>query len=208
MKYLLGQKKEMTQLYDQAGNLVSVTIVTAQPNRVARVKTQETDGYDGVRIAAGVAKKSSKPHAGVFQKLGMSAYPKLKEVGLNTRHGNRVFDHTAGAELGVEQFQVGDTVTVRGVTKGKGFQGVVKRHGFSGGPASHGHKDQERMPGSIGSTGPQEVFKGRKMPGHMGAVQVAIRGLEIMKVDSDKNMVYVKGGIPGARNSWVEIIQE
>lgn len=208
MKYLLGQKQEMTQLYDQKGNLVSVTIVTAEPNCVTRVKTTDTDGYESVQIAAGVAKKRAKPQSAFFEKLGMPLQRVLKEVRLNTRHGKRIFEAVSGAELPVSQFAVGDQVTVRGITKGKGFQGVVKRHGFSGGPASHGHKDQERMPGAIGSGGPQEVFKGRKMAGHMGSVRITLRGLEIMKVDEGRNMLYIKGGIPGARRSWVEVIQE
>ncbi|HLD19745.1 MAG TPA: 50S ribosomal protein L3 [Patescibacteria group bacterium] len=208
MKYLLGQKQEMTQLYDQKGAMVSVTIVKVEPNRVTRVKSNDKDGYAGVQIAAGQAKRRAKPQSGFFEKLGMPLYRVMKEVRYNTRHGNRVIDSEAGSELLVNQFIVGDYVTVRGITKGKGFQGVVKRHGFSGGPASHGHKDQERMPGSIGSTGPQEVFKGKKMAGHMGSVQVTVRGLEVMKIDEARNVLYIKGGIPGARHSWVEIIQE
>lgn len=190
----------MTQIFKDDGAAIPVTAVLAEPNVVTQIKTQDQDGYDAVQIGLGESKKLKKPNQGHLR--GLPLVKNLKEFRLWTETTGNL---KRGDRITVKVFSSGDKVGVIGVSKGKGFQGVVKRHGFHGSPASHGHKDQERMPGSIGAGGVQRVFKGVRMAGRMGGERVTVKGLEIVGVDREKNILYVKGALPGSRNSLVMI---
>lgn len=196
MKYILGKKVSMTQIFSEKGDMVPVTVVQAGPCVVTQIKGTEKDGYTAVQIAYGHKNKLKKPQKGHFKELGSFRY--VREFRSNS-------DVKVGDQITVGTFAVGDKVKVTGTSKGRGFQGVVKRHGFGGAKASHGTKDQLRMPGSIGATGPAHVFKGMRMPGQMGDDRVTIANLEIIQVDSQENLLYIKGAIPGARNSLVMV---
>lgn len=199
-KFILGQKIEMSQIFDKDGTVRPVTIVRAGPTRVTQVKTKEKDGYDAVQIGFGIkkAKNIARPIRGHLKKSGGEDIRWLRE-----------FRDDGKPELGttvdVSAFKEGEVVTVSGTTKGKGFQGVVKRHGFKGGPRTHGQKHSEREPGSIGATWPQRVIKGMRMAGRMGGNRVTVKNLEIIKVDKERNLLAVSGAVPGARGSLIEV---
>lgn len=201
MKFILGKKIEMTQLFDEVGNVIPATILEVGPCTVAQIKSQETDGYSAIQIGYDKKKNLSKALRGHLKDLENFRW--LRE-----------FDNSAnqnlkrGDEITLENFNVGDLIAVIGTSKGKGFQGVVRRHGFHGHPSTHGHKDQLRMPGSIGSKRTGSVAKGKRMAGHMGAEQITVKNLEIIKIDLDKKLIYVKGAVPGRRGSLVEIVGE
>lgn len=190
----------MTQTYTANGRVVPITILSVGPCVVTQIMNQDKDGYSAVQVGYGNRKKKNiaKAQQGHMKDLG--SFAQLKEFRVDDNSAYKV-----GDTLNVEQFEEGEKVKVSGTSKGKGFQGVVKRHGFSGSPASHGHKDQLRMPGSIGATGPQKVFKGTKMAGQMGNKPSTSLNLEIVKVDSDNNELHVKGAVPGARNSLIAV---
>lgn len=197
MKCILAKKLEMSQVFRPDGTVVPVTLVQAGPCVVTQVKTKETDGYDAVQVGFLTATKLSKPQEGHLKDLAK----------VRTLREFRVDDASAfkrGDTIEASVFAIGDDVDVTGTSKGKGFQGVVKRHGFHGHPASHGHKDQLRMPGSIGAGGPQHVFKGRRMAGHMGNETVTVQNLEVVEV-RDQGIIALKGAVPGARNAILEI---
>lgn len=198
MKYILGRKLNMSQVFRADGTVVPVTRVAAGPCQVLDLRTTERHGYTAVQIGFEAGKKINKPDAGQFK--GIDTFRLIREVRTegaeNLKRGDRIT---------VSIFQPGDRVEVIGVSKGKGFQGVVKRHGFGGHPVTHGHKDQLRMPGSIGATGPQRVLKGKRMAGRMGGDRVTVKNLEIVSIDTEKNEVCIKGAIPGARGSLVVV---
>ncbi len=191
----------MGQVWNEAGERVPVTWIKADPCKVTQVKTDEKDGYSAVQIGCGEKKRLIKPLAGHLKDLPKFRY--LKEFRVSDPE-----NFERGKEIKVTIFEPGDKVAVAGTSKGRGFAGVVKRHGFHGSPASHGHKDQLRMPGSIGATDPAHVFKGTKMGGQMGAERVMVKNLEIVQVDEKENRLAIKGAVPGARNSLVEIIAQ
>lgn len=202
MKFIIGKKIEMSQRFKQDGTVVPVTLVYAPPVKITQVKSKVKDGYDAVQAGAFTVKEKKLNKAAAGHLKGMPALATLKEFRLEAEDA----DLLKGQEFTVAQFGVGDKVAITGTSKGKGFQGVVKRHGFHGHPASHGHKDQERMPGSIGAKGKQEVLKGTRMGGHMGAEQVTVKNLEVVEIDGQKNILAIKGALPGARNSVVYIV--
>lgn len=191
----------MSQRYRPTGEVVPVTMVKVEPCTVTQVRTAESDGYVAVQVGTGIAKRMKKPQAGHLGQLGQLRT--LREFRVPSTEGVEV-----GKRCDINSFESGDTINVTGTSKGKGFQGVVKRHGFHGSPASHGHKDQLRMPGSIGSTGPQRVFKGTRMGGHMGTDRVTVTNLEIVEVDSENGEIAIKGALPGARGSLVLVSGE
>ncbi len=193
MKFILGQKVEMTQKFAPDGTVMPVTVVKAEPNTITQVKG-EKDGYTAIQVGYGHKKTLSKPLQGHLKNLANFRW--LREF----IAADKV---ERGQQIDLSTFAVGDKVKVTGVSKGKGFQGVVKRHGFHGAPKSHGHKDQERMPGSIGAGEPQHVFKGKRMGGHMGDENVSVLNLEIVEIDQANNLIYLKGAVPGARNGLV-----
>lgn len=198
MKFLLGRKLGMTQVFQPDGTVVPVTLIAAGPMTVTQVKTAEKDGYVAAQVGFGTAKKLAKPQAGHLK--GLSNHRFLREARLTSTDGME-----RGQTLDVTMFAVGDTVKVSGTSKGMGFAGVVKRHHFRGGPASHGHKDNLRMPGSIGATFPQHVMKGTRMAGRMGGVRISVRNLKVVEVRKDENLLVVRGGVPGPVNGLLEI---
>lgn len=197
MKVLLGTKREMTQIFREDGTVVPVTLVEAGPCIVTRIRENEA-GNKTAALGFGEKKSVNKAQKEDWGDLGNFALVREFELGEEA-------DLERGSQLTVEVFAEGDKVNVVGTSKGKGFQGVVRRHGFHGSPASHGHKDQLRMPGSIGAGGPQRVFKGTKMAGRMGGSQVTVKNLEIVKVDPKTNTLAIKGAVPGARGSHLTI---
>ena len=199
MKLLIGKKLEMSQKFREDGTVVPVTLVLAPVSHVVQVKTAENDGYVSVQIGSFAKKRLNKPEKGHLKDL--PSYGRLREYRLEAVDANL----EKGKELNVEQFVVGDKVEVTGTSKGRGFQGVVRRHGFKCGPRSHGHEDQQRMGGSIGAQGVGKVLKGYRMPGHMGNDRVTVKNLEIIEVDKEKNILAIKGALPGARNGFLYI---
>lgn len=205
MKGILGKKLGMTQIFDENGVAVPVTIVEAGPCFITQKKTKDRDGYDAIQIGFGdVFEKSlNKPMAGHLKKSGTPAVKYLREF--------QVVDPEAyeeGQKIDVSIFNVGDKVDVTGVSKGKGFAGVVKRHNFNGGPKTHGQSDRWRAHGSVGAgSTPGRVFKGVRMAGRMGNSQVTVQNLRVALVDSDKNLIAIKGAIPGGKNGLI-IIRE
>jgi large subunit ribosomal protein L3 len=186
----------MSQVFLGDGKVMPVTIVEAGPCLVTQIKTKEKDGYQAVQIGFGAKRKLTKSLAGHLKSLPNFRY--LKEFLLDKAESLQ-----RGQKITVKIFQPKDKVKVTGLSIGKGFQGVVKRHKFHGSPASHGHKDQLRMPGSIGSTDSARVFKGMRMAGRMGGEKVTISNLEIVQIDPEKNYLYIKGAVPGARNGLI-----
>ncbi|PWB38429.1 MAG: 50S ribosomal protein L3 [Parcubacteria group bacterium] len=199
-KFILGKKLNMTQKFLPDGRVMPVTVVEAGPCTVVQVKG-EKDGYQAVQIGFGKRRQVSKPLAGHLK--GLANFRYLREFNIDDK--NKL---ERGQAFDVTSFRPGDILTVTGVSKGKGFQGVVKRHGFHGHPPTHGHKDQERMPGSIGSTEPQRVFKGTRMAGHMGVDTITVRNLELIDIEPEKNLLYIKGAVPGSRQALLEIVSE
>ncbi len=200
MKALLAKKVGMTQIFNEDGVLVPVTVLEAGPCKVTQVKTEENDGYTAVQIGFVDAKDkhTNKPMQGHFNKAGVEFKRHLKEFKLEG-------EFEVGQELKADVFAEGDKIDVRGTSKGKGFQGAIKRHGFSIGPKAHGSK-YHRSAGSMGNASfPGRVFKGKKLAGHMGAEIVTVQNLEVVKVMPEKNLLLVKGSIPGPKKAVVEI---
>jgi len=202
MQSLLGRKLGMTQFFDSDGQLLPVTVILAGPCAVVQKKEQANDGYQALQIGFEevAMKKVKKPLKGHFQKAKLPAFRFLREVGLEAGQEGAV-----GQIIKADIFQPGDYVHVSGMSKGKGFQGVMKRHHFRGGADTHGSMFH-RAPGSIGSSSdPSRVFKGMRMAGHMGSVSRTIKNLEVLKVDIEKNLLVIKGSIPGADQSFVVV---
>tara|TARA_B100000809_G_scaffold154865_1_gene152154 strand:- start:894 stop:1511 length:618 start_codon:yes stop_codon:yes gene_type:complete len=203
MPGLIGKKIGMTRIFDDAGVQIPVTIIEAGPCAVVQVKSEESDGYSAIQLGFGAqkAKRASKAEVGHAAKAGLEAAPRLMRE-FAPDNGEQ---YEVGEQLTVEVFEAGDRVKVTGRSKGRGFQGVVKRHGFKGRPASHGHS-MSRTPGSMGpGTDPSRVIKGKKLPGRMGGTRTTIRNLQVVRVDGERNLIFVKGGVPGARNGYVLI---
>jgi large subunit ribosomal protein L3 len=196
MKYIIGTKVGMTQMFKEDGSVVPVTLVKIEPNIVVQVKTKENDGYNAIQIGTGLKKKLNKPEKGHAKDLGSFAI--LKEF-------KSADEFKVGDTLDISIFAEGETVKVSGTSKGKGFQGVVKRHGFRGMPASHGAHSVLRHAGSIGQRFPQHTLKGMRMAGRMGGVAKSIRGLKIVKIDAENKLLAITGAVPGNNGSMVEI---
>jgi len=193
---LLGRKVGMTRIYGEDGGSTPVTVLEVVANRVSQVKTVETDGYNAIQLSTGEKKSSrvSKPEAGHFAKAGVPAGTFVRESRIDDVSG-----YELGAELLVSMFEAGQQVDVTGTSKGKGFAGVIKRYNFAGQDRTHGNSRSHRAPGSIGQNQtPGRVFPGKKMCGHMGAVQRTAQNLEVVRVDAERNLLLVKGAVPGA----------
>jgi large subunit ribosomal protein L3 len=200
-KGILGRKIGMTQVFDEAGHAVPVTVVEAGPCHVAQVKRPETDGYSAIQLAFGVAKRVNKPLAGHLQKAGVDNARYLVELRMDD-----VSDYSLGTEVKADVFEGGEIVDVIGVTKGKGFAGGMKRHNFKGLGASHGTQAKHRSPGSIGACAtPARVFKGTRMAGHMGHVRVTTLNLKVIKADPERNLLLIKGAVPGPRGGLLMV---
>ncbi len=202
MKALIGKKVGMTQIFDEKGNIIPVTAIEVGPCTVTQIKTVDQDGYQAIQLGFEDVKESklTKPELGKFKKSKLTPKKYLREFPIESVEGINV-----GDEFKADEFEVGDRVDIQGTSKGKGFQGVIKRHGQSRGPMGHGSM-YHRRPGSMGPTStPGRVFKGKNLPGHMGVETVTIQNLEIVKVDLDKNVILVKGSVPGAKKSILKI---
>ena len=200
---LVGRKAGMTRVFTEAGETVPVTVIEALPNRVTQVRTVETDGYRALQVAVGERKAShtNKPLAGHYAKVKVAPGRSLVEFRIN---GEDYKDVAAGFELKVDNFEVGQVVDVTGTTIGKGFAGTMKRHNFGGLPATHGVSVSHRSPGSIGQRQtPGRVFKGKRMSGHMGQVRRTIENLSVVRVDAERNLILIRGAVPGAPGSQV-----
>ena len=202
MAGIIGKKIGMTSIFSEQGKNIPCTIIEAGPCTVTQIKTQQTDGYDAVQIAFDEQKESrlSKAILGHLKKAKANPSKKLAEVNFDS-------EASLGDSINVDSFTEGEFVTVTGTSKGKGFQGVVKRHGFAGvGDATHGQHNRMRAPGSIGAASyPARVFKGMRMAGQMGNAKVKVENLQVLKVMNDKNLIVVKGAVPGSKNSYVII---
>ena len=201
-KGLIGKKLGMTQIFDEQGKVIPVTVIEAGPCVVAQVKTVETDGYNAIQLGFGDVKESkiNKPEKGHFAKSKLTPKKHLREFRLDS-----VENINVGDELKADTFTAGDQLDIQGTSKGKGFQGVIKRHGESRGPMGHGSM-YHRRPGSMGPTStPGRVFKGKKLPGHMGSQTITIQNLEVVRVDLDKNVILVKGSVPGAKGAILKL---
>ncbi|MEK9209399.1 MAG: 50S ribosomal protein L3 [Patescibacteria group bacterium] len=201
MKSILGVKKEMSQVFDENGEVIPVTLVEAGPMVVTQIKTNEKDGYEATQVGFGKksSKKIKKPQLKSGQFRWLREFKSVSDLPAG-RQGLKLSD-----QVDVSIFAKGDIVKISGISKGKGFQGVVKRHGFHGGPRTHGQKHSEREPGSIGATGPQRVFKGKKMPGRMGGERTTVKNLKVVEVIPEKNLLLVSGAVPGRRGTLLEI---
>lgn len=199
-KFILAEKKEMTQKFTGDGKVIPVTKVVAGPCVITQVKGQKKNGYTAIQLGFGSKKKLAKPLKGHLKNLGNFQY--LREFRISEDEAKNL---QVGNKILAQVFTAGDKIKVTGKSKGRGFQGVVKRHGFHGSPKSHGHKDQLRMPGSAGATGPAHVFKGTRMGGHMGDSQVTVTNLEVVEVDPQNNEIFIKGAVPGSRNNLLLI---
>ena len=201
-KGLIGKKLGMTQIFDEQGKVIPVTVIEAGPCVVAQVKTVETYGYNAIQLGFGDVKESkiNKPEKGHFAKSKLTPKKHLREFRLDS-----VENINVGDELKADTFTAGDQLDIQGTSKGKGFQGVIKRHGQSRGPMGHGSM-YHRRPGSMGPTStPGRVFKGKKLPGHMGSQTITIQNLEVVRVDLDKNVILVKGSVPGAKGAILKL---
>ena len=196
MKGILGRKIGMTQVFTKSGKLIPVTVVSVEPNVVTQIKTKETDGYEAIQLGFDtkrekLATKASAGHAAKANTTPKRFYREIKGVDLSS--------YSLGQEIKVDLFTPGEVVDVTGTTKGKGFQGVIKRHNQSRGPMGHG-SHYHRRPGSMGTMRPMRVFKGKKLPGHMGMLTVTIQNLEVVAVDLENNVILIKGNVPGPKN--------
>jgi len=205
MKGILGKKVGMTRIFNEQGEVIPVTIIEAGPCYVAQRKTMEQDGYNAVQLGFEEvpSKKLTRPEMEHLRKKGLPALRHLRELRLTEDES-----YSEGEKIMADVFQVGERVDVIGLSKGRGFAGVMKRHGFSGGPKTHGQSDRPRSPGSVGSgTTPGRVYKGLHMAGHMGDDRVTVESLEVMMVDAERNLLAVRGGVPGGKGGLL-IIRE
>src|SRR5690625_4642662 len=200
-KGILGRKVGMTQIFLENGELIPVTVVQAEPNIVLQKKTIETDGYEAIQVGFYDKKESRSNQAekGHAEKANTTPKRYVREF-----RNAKIDEYGVGQEISVEAFEIGDKIDVTGTSKGKGFQGSIKRHNYARGPMSHGSRFH-RAGGSMGSVDASRVFKGKALPGQMGAEQVTVQNLEVVKVDGEKNLLLIKGNIPGAKKSLVKI---
>ncbi|ODN65687.1 50S ribosomal protein L3 [Methylophaga muralis] len=200
---LIGRKRGMTRVFSEDGVSTPVTVIEVEPNRISQLKSVDTDGYNAIQVTVGERKASrvTKPEAGHFAKAQAAAGRKVCEFRVDSHD-----ELTVGSELKVDIFEAGQKIDVSGLTKGKGFAGVVKRYGFRGGDATHGNSLSHRAPGSIGQCQtPGRVFKGKKMAGHMGDKKRTLQNLSVVRVDAERNLILVKGSVPGATGSNVVV---
>lgn len=195
MKFILGEKLKMSQIFDKEGKPIPVTLIEAGPCQVLQIKTKEKDGYEAIQIGFKKIEKKKK----IKKPMVKKPFKYLKEF------KDDISKYKVGQKIDVSIFKEGDTVKVSGISKGKGFAGAVKRWGFAGRPKTRGTKHEERTLGSVGATTPSRVIKGKKMPGRMGFKRVTIRNLKVVKVDPEKNLLAIKGAVPGPKGTLLEI---
>ncbi len=203
MNEIYGKKLGMTTIFTASGDSVGVTVIKVEPATVLKVKTKESDGYDAVVVSLGQIrpKLMSKPVKGQFAKAGIEPGRYLREIRTTGSEKPEV-----GTTFGIDTFRPGDKVHVSGISRGLGFQGTVKRYGFRGGPKTHGQSDRLRAPGSIGQASyPSRVFKGQKMPGHMGNKKVTVKNIKVVAIEPEQSLLLVGGAVPGHKNSLVSV---
>ena len=207
MKFILGLKVGMSQMFDEKGDVIPVTLIEAGPCQVTQIKTKEKDGYETIQVGFKKIEKEKK----IKKPMKKKPFRFLKEFKVGQKidedkSSSQPFPQfRLGQVIDVSIFQAGDKVKVSGISKGKGFAGAVKRWGFHGRPATHGTKHELRTPGSVGTSFPERVIKGRKMPGRMGSVRVTVKKLKVVKVDKENNLLAIKGAIPGRRGTLLEV---
>ncbi|MDE1975302.1 MAG: 50S ribosomal protein L3 [Patescibacteria group bacterium] len=208
MKFIIGRKLNMSQIYTPEGAAIPVTAVAIRNNVVTQLRTKEKDGYEAVQIGEGERRASlvAKPQKGQWKDLG--SFATVREFRSTPYALHPAPSLKVGDKLSLDQFKTGDTIAVSAISKGKGFQGVVKRHGFKGGPRTHGQKHSEREPGSIGGGLRTHVPVGTRMAGRMGSDRVTVRNLKVAHVDAEEGILYVSGAVPGKRGTLVEIVSE
>ncbi len=205
MKFILGRKLNMTQIFDAKGSALPVTAVSVRSNIITQVRTKDTDGYEALQVGEGSRNPAriAKPQKGHFKELGsFAAVSEFRDY----TPGAVAPTLKVGDKVELSQFAAGDMITVSAISKGKGFQGVVKRHGFHGGPRSHGQKHSEREPGSIGGGLRTRVPVGMRMAGRMGSDRITVKNLKVVHIDPEESIMYVSGAIPGKRGTLVEIV--
>ena len=202
---LIGRKVGMTRVFTEEGESVPVTVLEIKPNRVTQIKTPDSDGYSGLQVAYGERRSSrvSKALAGHYAKAGVTAGSGIKEFPVSA---DELANYSAGSQVSVDLFKEGQMVDVTGTSLGKGFAGAIKRHHFSSNRASHGNSRSHNVPGSIGmAQDPGRVFPGKRMPGHLGSVKVTVQNLQIVRVDTERNLLLIKGAIPGSKGGDVVV---
>ena len=202
---LIGRKVGMTRVFTEEGESVPVTVLEIKPNRVTQIKTPDSDGYTGLQLAYGERRSSrvNKSLAGHYAKAGVAAGSGLKEFPVSAEE---LANHAAGSEVTVDLFKEGQMVDVTGTSLGKGFAGAIKRHHFSSNRASHGNSRSHNVPGSIGmAQDPGRVFPGKRMPGHLGTVKVTVQNLQVVRVDAERNLLLIKGAVPGSKGGDVVV---
>jgi len=199
---ILGEKVGMTRIFAKNGESIPVTVIIAGPCQVIQKKTIEKDGYNAIQLGFKEIKdkKVSKPIAGHLNKFKVSSIKNIREFKVNDTN-----KYSSGTEVKVDIFKEGDKVNIIGISKGKGFAGAIKRHNFSGGPKTHGQKEYFRSVGSIGATDAARVFKGQKLPGHMGTDRVTVKNIEVVKINLERNLILVRGSVPGAKGAVLVI---
>lgn len=202
MKFILGRKLNMSQIYDASGAAIPVTLVAARGNIVTQVRTKDMDGYEAVQVGEGTRNPSNVNKAQKGQWKDLGSFSSISEFRMDAPALK------VGDKVELSQFKPGDVITVSAISKGKGFQGVVKRHGFGGGPRSHGQKHSEREPGSIGGGLRNRVPTGMRMAGRMGSDRITVKNLTVAHIDPEESILYVAGAIPGRRGTLVEIVSE
>jgi len=203
MKFILGLKKNMTQVFNQDGVVSPVTVLEAGPVVVIQKKNKKKDGYNAIQVGYGNINSKKLTKADIGHRKGLGSFRHLCEFRL--KNENDLDKYNVGDKIDISLFNENEKISVSSVSKGKGFQGVVKRHGFHGGGRSHGQKHSEREPGSIAATGPQRVLKGTKMAGRMGSDVVTVKNLKVIQIDKENNLILIKGAIPGRRGTLVKI---
>jgi large subunit ribosomal protein L3 len=207
MSGIIGKKLGMSSIFGNEGEIIPVTVIQAGPCKIVNIKTKEKDGYEALQLSFGERKEkhTNKPFAGQFKNNGLKPAKLLKEF----RNFN-LADYKVGDQIGADFFTEGEKIKVRGRNKGKGFQGVMRRHNFGGvGGTTHGQSDRLRAPGSIGASSyPSRVFKGQRMAGRMGNENITVSGLKVVKVIPEQNLIFVKGAVPGAKNTILELIKK
>lgn len=197
MKFILGKKIKMSQIFDEKGDVIPVTLVEAGPCRVLQVKTKDKDSYEAIQIGF----EQLKPKK-ITKSKQTKPFRYLKEIRISKKEADEI---KQGDEIDVSVFEEGDKISVSGISKGKGFAGAVKRWGFAGQTATHGTKHEQRTVGSVGSAFPQRVIKGRKMPGRMGCDRVTVKNLKVAKIDKENNLIALDGAVPGRKGTLLEI---
>ncbi|MFA5392347.1 MAG: 50S ribosomal protein L3 [Candidatus Paceibacterota bacterium] len=205
MKFILAKKLNMSQIFNEKGKIIPVTILEAGPVKITQIKTKDKDGYAAVQIGFGKKRNISKPLKGHLKNAGNFKWIREFRFDQEPIESSIIKEYKVGDAIKVDIFEMGDQVKITGKSRGKGFQGVVKRHGFHGKDATHGVKHAHRQPGSIGATALQRVIKGKKMAGRTGWENVSIKKVKVIKIDPQKNLLYLKGAVPGKRGTLIEI---